>query len=146
MPLALAWPETKWFLLDGGATRAGFLARAIEDLDLAGRVSVVASRAEVAGRGALRATMDAAVARSFAPPGPTAECAAPFLVPGGLLVVAEPPGGKPERWDPAGLAVLGMAVGFRRSTPTAFQVIRQGMPCPERFPRRVGTPAKRPLF
>ena len=27
----------------------------------------------------------------------TAECGAPFLRPGGRLVVAEPPGGKPER-------------------------------------------------
>ncbi|MGH9066220.1 MAG: RsmG family class I SAM-dependent methyltransferase [Acidimicrobiales bacterium] len=146
LPLALAWPDTRWLLLEGSATRAGFLDRAIQDLDLTHRVSVVASRAEIAGRGGLRSTMDAVIARSFAAPGPTAECAAPFLVPGGLLVVSEPPGGRPERWDPAGLRSLGMALGPRRSTPTSFQVILQELPCPERFPRRVGIPAKRPLF
>jgi hypothetical protein len=27
-----------------------------------------------------------------------------------------------------------------------FDVVRQEMPCPDRFPRRVGVPRKRPLF
>jgi hypothetical protein len=30
--------------------------------------------------------------------------------------------------------------------PTAYQIMLQVAACPERFPRRVGIPAKRPLF
>jgi 16S rRNA (guanine527-N7)-methyltransferase len=113
---------------------------------LGGRVMVVAERAERVGRGPIRGTVDLVVARSFGSPSVTAECAAPLLRPNGRLVVAEPPGGEPERWDLVGLAQLGMGIGVSRSEPTAFQVLVQVEPCPDRFPRRVGVPSKRPLF
>jgi 16S rRNA (guanine527-N7)-methyltransferase len=146
LPLALVWPTTRWVLLDGSRTRAEFLQHAVTELGLTNRVQVIGERAEVAGRGELRATIDCVVARSFAGPAATAECGAPFLRVGGLLVVAEPPGGAPERWDAHGLALLGLEVDRRVSGRTAYQVLRQGTACPDRFPRRVGVPAKRPLF
>jgi 16S rRNA (guanine527-N7)-methyltransferase len=90
--------------------------------------------------------MDLVVARSFASPAATAECAAPFLQPGGRLLVAEPPGGQPERWDAEGLAQLGLVPGDHLVSPTAYQILVQEFPCPDRFPRRVGIPGKRPLF
>ena len=46
-------------------------------------------------------------ARSFGPPAATAECAAPLLAVGGLLVVSEPPDG-PDRWPADALAALGL--------------------------------------
>jgi 16S rRNA (guanine527-N7)-methyltransferase len=146
LPLALAGPETSWVLLDGSQTRAEFLRTAVERLALTDRVEVCAQRAEVAGRGPLRRGFDLVVARSFGPPAATAECGAPFLRTGGDLVVAEPPGGRPGRWDEAGLAALGLEIGRRVSHPTAYQILVQATPCPERFPRRVGVPARRPLF
>lgn len=146
LPLAVAWPSTAWILLDGSTTRGAFLERAVAELGLQDRVRVIAERAEVAGRGPTRGTVDLVVARSFGAPAITAECAAPFLRPGGRLVVAEPPEGSPERWDPAGLAEVGMSLGPTVSEPTSFQVVLQERPCPDRFPRRVGIPAKRPLF
>ncbi len=146
LPLALAWPASGWTLLDGSVTRTAFLRGAVQALDLQARVTVLTERAESAGRGDLRATVDLVVARSFAGPAVTAECAAPFLRPGGRLVVAEPPGGRPQRWDGRAVALLGMALGPRRTSPTAYQVLLQVEPCPDRFPRRVGVPAKRPLF
>jgi 16S rRNA (guanine527-N7)-methyltransferase len=146
LPLALAWPETEWVLLDGSRTRAGVLEQAVSELGLTDRVAVVGQRAEIAGRGPYRGGFDLVVARSFAPPAPTAECGSPFVRAGGILVVAEPPGGTPGRWDPAGLAQLGMRLGAPISGHTAYQQLVQDQPCPERFPRRVGIPAKRPLF
>jgi 16S rRNA (guanine527-N7)-methyltransferase len=148
VPLAVGWPTTTWTLLEGSTTRATFLEGAVAELEpwLGARVMVVAQRAEVAGRGPLRGTVDLVVARSFGSPGVTAECAAPLLRPGGLLVVAEPPGGAPARWDPAGLAELRMVIGVSVAEPTALQVLVQVEPCPNRFPRRVGVQTKRPLF
>jgi len=145
-PLALAWPGSRWFLLDGSIRRAEFLSESVTALGLAERVTVVAERAESAGRGELRSTVDAVFARSFAGPAVTAECASPFLRQHGLLVVAEPPGGRPDRWDVPGLGGLGMQLGPRLVEPTAVQLIVQVTLCPERFPRRVGVPSKRPLF
>jgi 16S rRNA (guanine527-N7)-methyltransferase len=146
LPLALGFDSSRWVLVEGGTTRASFLEYAIEKLELADRVSVVGERAEIVGRGELRGNFDLVVARSFAAPGVTAECAAPFLKPGGRLVVAEPPEHDPSRWPADGLDRLGMAVGLRMDRPVAAQVLTQVTLCPLTFPRRVGIPAKRPLF
>lgn len=127
-------------------TRVQFLVEAVAALALDDRVSAVAARAETAGRGDLRGRFDLVVSRSFGPPAVTAECAAPLLRIGGRLIVAEPPGGNPGRWDPDGLASLGMAAVRAITEPSALQVLEQVGPCPARYPRRVGVPAKRPLF
>lgn len=148
LPLALATgAETRWVLLDGSTTRASWLSGAVDELGLADRVRVVASRAEEAGRDPdLRALFQVVVSRSFGPPAVTAECASPFLSVGGMLIVAEPPGGSPTRWPTEGLALLGMQPGQTVTEPSSFQVIHQVEPCPERYPRRTGVPGKRPLF
>lgn len=147
LPLAMAFEESEWLLLDGSVTRIGFLHEAIAVLGLAGRVSVQAERAETAGRSdALRASFDLVVARSFGPPAATAECAAPFLAVGGLLIVAEPPGSQGERWTPDGLATLGLRVVGVRTEPSAVATLEQIEPCPAVYPRRTGVPVKRPLF
>lgn len=146
LPLALAWSATTWFLLDGSAKRAEFLCDAVGQLGLSDRVAVIAERAEVAAHGRLRGHCNLVVARSFGAPAVTAECGAPFLEPGGRLIVTEPPGGLPQRWDPNRLAVLGLRIADRLTGRTSYQTLLQERPCPDRFPRRVGLPAKRPLF
>jgi 16S rRNA (guanine527-N7)-methyltransferase len=146
LPLAVAGTDTTWVLLDGSQTRAEFLRQAVGRLGLDRRAEVVGERAETAGRGPLRGGFDLVVARSFASPAATAECGSPFLHAGGRLIVAEPPGGQPERWDPDALQELGLVCGDRLVSPTAYQILIQMHPCPDRFPRRVGVPEKRPLF
>jgi 16S rRNA (guanine527-N7)-methyltransferase len=146
LPLALAQPGTSWILLDGSTRRSEFLAEAVKELDLNDRVQVVAQRAEEAGRGPLRGTVDLVFARSFGRPAVTAECGSPFLMVGGRMVVGEPPEASPDRWDDDGLAHLGLSLGPRQTTPSAVQLLLQDRPCPDRFPRRTGVPAKRPLF
>jgi 16S rRNA (guanine527-N7)-methyltransferase len=162
--LAERWTGSSFVLLDASERRTAFLVGAVEDLGLSGRVAVVRDRAESAGRRPeLRGAFDVVTARSFGSPPVTAECAAPFLRPGGLLLVSEPPPatgdspdgdpgddlaqiGGPGRWPAGPLRELGLqdvggfGDGFR------FRVLRQLAPCPERYPRRVGVPAKRPLY
>jgi 16S rRNA (guanine527-N7)-methyltransferase len=156
--LACHWPETRWVLLDGSPKRTEFLSEVVDELDLGDQVRVVTGRAEEVGHdAALRGTFDLVVSRSFGPPAVVAECAAPFLEVGGTLVVSEPRGSA-DRWaHPEELALLGLeAMDDRPVVPPTdsgsagsvgtYQVLRQRTPCPPRYPRRVGIPAKRPLF
>ncbi len=142
--IAVQRPDLEIVLVDAMAKRCRFLEAALAALDLH-QVEVVEGRAEVLGRGPLRATAEAVVARGFGPPATTAECAAPLLQVGGLLVVSEPPSG-PDRWPVDGLALLGLRSLRRTTSAPVIQVLEQAEPCPERFPRRDGMPAKRPLF
>lgn len=145
LALALAWPESAWILLDANGRRGRFLTRAIAELDLGSRAEVWIGRAEKLGREpGRRSICDLVVARGFAAPGVTAECAAPFLAVGGRLAVSEPPGGAAGRWPPQPLAQLGLRpLGFQAGA-AGIMVLALERACPEEFPRR--SPGKRPLF
>jgi 16S rRNA (guanine527-N7)-methyltransferase len=140
--LVLAWdqPGIALVLLDASSKRCDFLHRAVGRLGLVDRVEIWRGRAEVLGRDPLRrATQAAVVARSFGPPGRTAECASPFLRVGGRLIVSEPPGA-PDRWPAGGLARLGLRpVGDPAAA--GLRSFEQARLCPESFPRRRLTPA-----
>ena len=155
-------------LLEGSQRRAEWLQSCVEALDLASTVEVLGLRAEIAGRQpSWRGSIAVVVARSFGRPAVVAECAGPLLEVGGYLVVSEPPMATDEaegaplpvvsqlstsegvtgRWPSEAVAELGYsparewnAGGFR------YAVLRVEAPCPERYPRRDGIPAKRPLF
>ena len=144
--LAVAAPEARLVLLDAGKRRCRFLLEAVSELGLP--VVVAEDRAESAARdGALREAFDAVVARSFGSPAVTAECAVGFLRPGGRLVVSEPPGGgEADRWPAAGLDQLGLGPAEPCGTPEASFVRLEKLRSDERWPRRVGIPAKRPLW
>ena len=147
--LAVLRPDRSLVLLDAAQRRTGFLREAVGRLGLASRVQVVEERAETAGRNPdLRGAFDAVVSRSFGPPAVTAECAAGFLPVGGLLVVSEPPAGEePEgRWPETGLAELGFGPAVRLGTDSAGFVRIPRVQAHDRWPRRVGIPAKRPRW
>ena len=146
--LALAWPEAWLTLLDSSLRRTEFLRRAVDRLGVGQRVQVRRDRAEeLAHEPGWRRSMEVVVSRSFGAPAVTAECAAPFLVIGGQLVVSEPPEPRPHRWPPAGLEPLGLRPeGSTHHFGHRYQILAQASPCPERIPRRPGLPAKRPLF
>lgn len=150
LALALRWPTSRFLLVEANGRRTSFLERAIAELRISTRAEVATARAEALGRDPLRrGCFDVVVARAFGRPGVTAECAAPFLRVGGLLVVSEPPVPDPEgasRWPRAQLAALGMGEAVAVGHSPHFVAIAQRTACPERFPRRVGVPTKRPLF
>jgi 16S rRNA (guanine527-N7)-methyltransferase len=146
--LLMALPQLDMVLLDAAERRTRFLEHAVHELGLESRARVWCGRAEEAGRDPeLRHRFDAVVARSFGPPATTAECGAPFLRAGGHLLVTEPPV-PVDRWPADGLAQLGLR---RPDHPVPLvdsrvAVFRADALCPDRFPRRTGMPAKRPLF
>lgn len=148
LALSLTWPESRWALLEAGDRRCEFLGRAVDELGVGDRVEVVRGRAEELGRDdSRRGRFELVTARSFGAPATTAECASPFLRPGGRLVVSEPPDPDADRWPESALSELGLRVGAARRVGEAnFQVLEQVEPCPTRFPRRQGVPRKRPLF
>ncbi len=148
--LAALWPDADVILLDAGERRRAFLAEAVDELGWAERATVVRARAEEAGHlSDLRGSFDLVVARGFGPPAVTAECGAPFLRVGGRLIVSEPPadaGDPSERWPESGITELGLARLREWREPFHYRAFVLEQPCPERYPRRVGVPAKRPLF
>lgn len=158
--VAAQWPEITIVLLDAQGRRTAFLNDAVRRLGFETRVSVRQDRAEAAGRDPdLRARFDGVLARSFGRPAVVAECAAPLLGLGGWLVVSEPPGSSPDdspdppadhsgptRWPPEPLRQLGLVPDGLVHEEFGYQLLRQVDLCSDRFPRRNGVPAKRPLF
>jgi len=151
--LAVVWPDSRWLLIDSNQRRTSWLREATSELGATARVEVVCERAELVGRSPYRHQAQLVTARSFGAPAATAECAAPLLALGGCLLVTDPPEGpdQPVRWPQEGLSQFGLELGSREVVPTAagpvsFSRIFAVSPCNERYPRRVGTPFKRPLF
>jgi 16S rRNA (guanine527-N7)-methyltransferase len=144
------WPEASFVLMDANQRRTDFLTEEIEQSGQGDRASVIRARAEEAGRAdELREGADLVVARSFGSPATTAECASPLVAVGGRVVVSEPPAeDTANRWDPEGLAQLGLEGSGRHRYLDRFgyQVLLKVEVCGDRYPRRVGVPAKRPLF
>lgn len=144
LALAGLWPESRWLLVDAALRRTRLLVGAVERLGWTERVQVLHGRAEDLGRDpAQRGRHDLVTARLFGPPAAAAECGAPLLRRGGILAVTEPPEPDPGRWPPAALLPLGLEP--LEPTP-GLQRFRAVAPPEERFPRRPGVPARRPLF
>ena len=150
----LVWPETAWTFLDSQQRRTAFLQEASEALGISERVQVVTGRAEDVCRLLdFRGSYDLVVARSFGAPAVTAECAAPLLRAGGSLIVSEPPATESERWPADGLSVLDLVVSESvvvssdgSTEPVHLVRLERGELELDRYPRRVGIPAKRPIF
>lgn len=147
--LAVRWEAPSVLLVEAQGRRAAFLLHAVGALGLQGRVAVEAERAEVVGRTPKRrGAFDVVTARGFGRPAVVAECAAPLLAVGGFLAVSEPPSSSRAigRWPEDRLAELGMGSASPAGSTYGFVLVPQIQQCPARFPRRVGVPAKRPVF
>ncbi len=148
--LAVIWPGSRAVLLDANERRTSFLVSELEGLVRSGQLEVVRGRAEEAGHDpALRGAFEVVTSRSFGSPAVTAECAAPLVRRGGFVVVSEPPDeGSSARWPADALASLGLrpVASSRYEGRFGYQVLEKVEETPDRYPRRVGIPAKRPLF
>ncbi len=147
IPLKLAAPELAVTLLEADHRKTAFLAHAAARLGI--DVEIVGERAEVAGRGPLRERFDAATSRALAALPVAAELCLPFVRVGGqwLAMAAEVDvksaqaaleelGGGPANAVPAASALRERGV---------VVVVEKVRPTPDRYPRRPGAPAKRPL-
>jgi 16S rRNA (guanine527-N7)-methyltransferase len=138
LPLALAWPQTTWTLVDRGDRRTAFLQDAVRRLDLGDRATVITGGAEQVGQhDQHRGRYQLVTARSFGPPAEVAECAAGLLAPGGTLLVSEPPEPDEARWPAEKLEVLGL--GPAQATEVSgirIAAIAKVTETPAKYPRR----------
>jgi 16S rRNA (guanine527-N7)-methyltransferase len=148
--LGACWPSCRLTLLDAAERRTAFLKREAAKLPWLGHTEVARGRAEELGRDPrLRERFEVVTSRSFGPPAVTVECGSPFVIPGGVMVVSDPPDPDPdERWPDEGLSGLGLVKSgiTRVEGRFRYQILRKIAGSSDRYPRRTGVPAKRPLF
>ena len=137
--LAVVRPARELHLIEATARKAAFITETAAAIGVTAHVH--AERSEDVARGALRDACACVVARALAPPPVAAELCLPLCRPGGRLVL----------WsrESAGedLALAAAALEGRVHVPECpgVLVIEKLAPTPERFPRRPGMAAKRPL-
>ncbi len=152
LPLAVAFPATRFTLVDAHRRRVDWVASTAAALHLA-NVSVVRARLEDYGRGAAREHFDVATARALGPLPVVAELGVPILRTGGTLLV--PRGahsgeelGQLER----ACKILGAEVREVIPNPSSpidqvgsVVIMAKIAATSPRFPRRSGVPARSPL-
>lgn len=134
-------------LVETTTKKAAFLERMLDELGLCGRV--IPRRAELAGRDlALREQFTCGTARAVSSAPTVAELLLPFLKIGGIAIMQRGSLGAAEREALIDAApMLGGEVS--EEIPLAGErrivLVRKTAATPERFPRRIGVPQKRPL-
>lgn len=153
IPMRLVEAALELVLIESHQRRAEFLGVAVEALDLDG-VTVAPLRAEDAGRDpSLRASFDVVVARALAAMPVLVEYALPLLREGGVLVAPKGSRALDELAESAGaIAALGGVALDPLPLPVAADalpqvvlLVRREGALDDRYPRRAGMPAKRPL-
>ena len=149
--LALARPGVPWTLVDSVRKKADAMRGFVSALELAGIV-VVAERAEILGRDpAHRDRYDLVTARACATLPVLAEYALPLVRVGGAVLAWKGAITDDElRSGRAAARLLGGELEVRPSGFAAlgdhrFVLMRKSTATPDRYPRRPGEPARRPL-
>jgi 16S rRNA (guanine527-N7)-methyltransferase len=141
IPLAIEYgrPVT---LLEAASRKAAFLRRVVAELGI--EAPVVAERSEHYARAAGRDRFDLVLARALAPPPVALELCLPLARAGGRVVLWT---GEIDR-DAIDEVAVQLAARVSRIEPSGgrrlVEVAKLGA-TPERFPRRAGMAAKRPL-
>ncbi len=148
--LAAALPDADISLIESNGRKAAFLSHAAAVCGVA-NISVVGQRAELWRAGFERSGV--VTARALAPLPVVAEYAAPLLAVGGTLVVWR--GARDEEQEQAAkraAAELGLVVRdplqaqpYPQAQDRHLHLMLKVSPTPDRFPRRPGIAAKRPL-
>jgi 16S rRNA (guanine527-N7)-methyltransferase len=153
LALKIAFPSIRVALVESIGKKARFLRRVVAELGL-DQVEVVHERAETAARDpAHRDRYDWATARALGSLPVVIELTAPFLEPGGLLV-AQRKGDLDAETLSAAPAFAAVNMWARLPVPIHLPGLEDGRGLvvgekygltPQRYPRRPGLPAKRPL-
>jgi 16S rRNA (guanine527-N7)-methyltransferase len=154
LPLALALPEARVDLIEASSRKVAVIERLAAAAGVANARAVRARAEEWGGPGAEGASAyDLVVARAVGPLAVLAEYAAPLLRLGGHLVAWKGEvGAEEQRGGEAAAAQLGLEPGevrfvkpFEVAERRHLHVFTKSAETPERFPRRPGMAAKRPL-
>lgn len=151
VPLKILVPSLQLTLVEAKQRKVEFLTAALPQIGLED-VTVVTRRAEEAARNpAYREQFDFAIAKALAPLRTLAELTLPFVRMGGVVIA--PKGQDAEREVKEAEVALETLKGALRANvdlPLAqpaqrLVLLDKELPTPDRFPRRPGVPAKRPL-
>ncbi|MBQ2846424.1 MAG: 16S rRNA (guanine(527)-N(7))-methyltransferase RsmG [Firmicutes bacterium] len=156
MPLAIAFPEKKFVLMDSLNKRIRFLNETAENLGLA-NVECIHARAEELGNSKkYRENFDICVSRAVAQLSILSEYCIPFVKPGGYFIAY-----KTENEDLApgknAVKVLGAQIVKTETFPKLTGIldfidlehklvyIKKTKNTPKQYPRKAGMPSKNPL-
>ncbi|WP_298821242.1 16S rRNA (guanine(527)-N(7))-methyltransferase RsmG [Chloroflexus sp.] len=152
LPIKILYPTLPVTLVEATGKKADFLRYVIDCLGLSG-TRVINERIETVGHDpAERERYEVVTARAVAELRVLVEYALPLLQVGGRLLA--PKGRDPEAEIAAArpaLRLLGGELSYCQPVhipgeePRSLVVISKVAPTPDRFPRRVGIPARRPL-
>ena len=153
LPLKILHPEVEVTLMDALQKRVRFLSEVISALGLSGVMAVHARAEEGARQKAYRERFDAAVSRAVAPLSVLAEYTLPFVRVGGFLAAQKGAKYAAEAQEGAkALALLGGAPPMIASVKLpglddtrAVLYVKKVRPTPDPYPRKAGTPEKKPL-
>lgn len=154
LPLAIARPDMKVTLMDALSKRLKFLAAVVEELGL-DNVQLVHARAEDGGKNPLyREKFDISLARGVAAMPVLSELLIPFAKQGGKVLCYKGPAAG-EEWSAGEKAarILGGGRFLRHEVEIHGQPewehciieIPKVSPTPAQYPRKAGTPEKKPL-
>ena len=150
LPLAICLPQLDVTLIEAQEKRCAFLRACVSEMDL-NNAAVCCLRAEDAGRTALRERFDFAVARAVAPLNVLFEYLLPLVRVGGQAVCWKGPKAIEEMADGRAAALaLGGGEPALLPLPADFGdrcavTVKKETQTDEKYPRKNGIPAKRPL-
>lgn len=153
IPLLILRPDLKLTLLDAQAKRIHFLEGVLAQLGLT--AVTLHARAEDAARlPEHREAYDAAVSRAVAPSPVLQELTLPFVRVGGKAIAWKGPGAEGE-WERAKRAAFVLGGALRPPEPApvpgrpewnhVLLISEKERPTPKAYPRKAGTPSKKPL-
>ena len=153
--LALALPELTVTLLEATGKKCRFLERAVAELGLGGRVTVLNERAEVVGRDRhFRAQFGFASARAIAALDVILELAFPLITAGGFLLAQKSRAQLDRELEPAKRALEPLGGGAVTTLLPDASILGRAMAIiaveklgatPERFPRPMSQIKRQPL-
>jgi 16S rRNA (guanine527-N7)-methyltransferase len=153
LPLKILFPDLCLTLVESVGKKAAFLEAVVQELGLS-QVQILAARVEELGQAAdHREQYDWAMARAVARLNILVEYLLPLVHIGGYALAQKGAQAAAEADEAqAGIARLGGAPPRLRrvslpeqEAPSFLIIIEKISPTPEKYPRRVGIPAKRPL-
>jgi 16S rRNA (guanine527-N7)-methyltransferase len=168
VPLAIAYPDKDFLLIDSLRKRTDFITAACAELGINNVQALHARAEEAATRPPRRESFDLAVCRAVGPLAVICEYCLPLVRAGGALCAykSESQAGEAEKSAKA-LSILGASTEvemipandyFKTSLPDQtkkskatsnphhiIMVIKKERPTPNRYPRRSGAPTKSPL-
>lgn len=150
LPLKIVFPEIKLTLVEAVAKKVDFLRHCCKELSV--EAEILWGRAELLGKGPRRGTFDGAITRAVAGLSVICEYSLPLLkLHGHCLAMKGPSGGEEVAGAENALRLLGGSLEgvYRYRLPPGDRrsliIIKKTAQTPLRYPRKAGTPSKRPL-